>query len=205
MNLSKATGQKIGYVRVSSIEQNPDRQINILSEIGMDKIFLDKESGKDIKRLEFQNMMGYVRSGDSIYVTSMDRLARKLSDLNYIVDKLNEQNIKIIFIKEGFSLDGNETSVCKLMFHIFSAFAEFERSVIKERQREGIELAKLRGVYKGRKPSLTDESFLEIALRVQNGEKVAKICREFKISRETYYTHKKSKKNLLVQHNVNLD
>lgn len=183
-------GQIVGYVRVSSIDQNLARQLEQLKHENVDKVFEDKASGATTKRPAFQQMLDYVREGDTIVVCSMDRLARNLSDLFSITTELHAKGISIKFLKENISLDASDTdqAMTRLLMSMLGAVAEFERSLIRERQREGIELAKKRGVYKGRKP--TDPSIIEKArTKILQGIPLAKIARELKISRSTLYRH----------------
>lgn len=180
------TGQRIGYVRVSTFEQNPDRQ---LDQIQLDHIFTDKASGKDTKRPQLEALLSFVREGDSVIVHSMDRLARNLDDLRSLVQKLTNKGVRIEFIKESMTFTNEATPMANLMLSVMGAFAEFERALIKERQREGIELAKKRGVYKGRKKALSPEKTKELQERVQKGDKKSLIAKEFAISRETLYQY----------------
>ena len=142
-------GQIVGYVRVSSIDQNLARQLEQLKHENVDKVFEDKASGATTKRPAFQQMLDYVREGDTIVVCSMDRLARNLSDLLSITTELHAKGINIKFLKENILLDasGTEHAMTRLLMSMLGAVAEFERSLIRERQREGIELAKKRGAY----------------------------------------------------------
>lgn len=193
------TGKKIGYIRVSSLDQNHERQ---LEGIKLDRCFTDKASGKDINRPELEAMLNYVRDGDIIIVHSMDRLARNLDDLRKLVQQLTSQKIKIEFLKEGLVFTGEDAPMSKLLLSVMGAFAEFERSLIRERQREGIALAKKKGLYKGRKPSLSQEQILELKQRVDSGEKKTIIAKDFSISRETLYQYlRKIPKNRTVSNN----
>jgi len=180
------TGQRIGYIRVSTFDQNPERQ---LDSIKVDRIFTDKASGKDIKRPELEELMSFARSGDTVVVHSMDRLARNLDDLRRLVQMLTQRGVRIEFIKEHLSFTGEDSPMANLMLSVMGAFAEFERSLIKERQREGIALAKQRGAYRGRKKSLSDIEIIELSRRVASGEKKAQVARDFGISRETLYQY----------------
>ena len=119
----------------------------------------------------------------------MDRLARNLDDLRSLVNQITKQQIRIVFIKEGLSFDGDDTPMSKLLLSVMGAFAEFERSLIKERQLEGIAIAKKKGLYKGRKPSLSVEQKMSIKERLDKGDKKAQIARDFGISRETLYQY----------------
>ena len=181
-------GQRIGYVRVSSFDQNPERQ---LENVKVDRIFIDKASGKDKQRPELERMLGFVREGDTVVVHSMDRLARNLDDLRSLVQKLTKEGICVEFIKEGLSFTGEDSPMANLMLSVMGAFAEFERTLIRERQMEGIALAKQKGVYKGRKPALSAEQAIELNKRIVAGEQKAKLAREFGIRRETVYQYLK--------------
>jgi DNA invertase Pin-like site-specific DNA recombinase len=175
-------GQRIGYIRVSTFDQNPERQ---LDNIGVDRIFTDKASGKDTKRPELDSLICFVRTGDTVVVHSMDRLARNLDDLRRIVQLLTQRGVRIEFVKEQLIFTGEDSPMANLLLSIMGAFAEFERSLIKERQREGIALAKRRGVYRGRKKLLSDIEQMELIDRIQSGDKKAQVARDFGISRET--------------------
>lgn len=143
--------KKLAYVRVSSIEQNVDRQkIAINKVVDIDKWFIEKVSGKDRNRPELNKLLDYVREGDTVYIHSLDRLGRNTSDLLNIVEDLSEQGVILRSLKDDFVFDNSSSG--KLILTIFSAVAEFERNINKERQLEGIEVAKEKGLYKGRKP-----------------------------------------------------
>jgi len=181
-------GKIIGYSRVSSFEQNPARQLEGLQ---FDKTFVDNASGKDVQRPQLDAMLSYVREGDTIVVHSMDRLARNLNDLRRLVHELTQRHIIIQFIKESLIFTGEDSPMANLLLSVMGAFAEFERALIKERQLEGIALAKKRGAYKGRKKSLTLEQVSLIQQRVDKGERKTAIARDFNISRETLYQYLK--------------
>jgi DNA invertase Pin-like site-specific DNA recombinase len=179
-------GLRIGYVRVSSLDQNTQRQ---LEGVELDKTYTDKCSGKDTKRPQLQAALGHLREGDVLVIHSMDRLARNLDDLRRIVTELTAKGVRIQFMKEGMLFTGEDSAMSKLLLSVMGAFAEFERALLRERQREGIAIAKKAGVYKGRKPSLTPERVTELRARVAAGEKRAGLAREFGISRETLYQY----------------
>ncbi|HRD71308.1 MAG TPA: recombinase family protein [Legionella sp.] len=181
-------GQKIGYIRVSTLDQSFERQLEGLE---LDQVFTDKASGKDTQREQLDAMMKFARKGDSIYVHSMDRLARNLDDLRKIVKELNGKGIAIQFVKEQLTFTGEDSPMANLMLSFMGAFAEFERSLIKERQREGIALAKKRGVYKGRKRSLNPDEIKILKSRVSQGDYKTQIAQDFCISRETLYQYLK--------------
>ena len=179
-------GQKIGYTRVSSEEQNNARQLDGLV---LDRTFADKASGKDANRPQLEAALAYAREGDTLVVHSMDRLARNLDDLRRIVMSLTKRGVKVQFIKESLTFIGDDSAMSNLLLSVMGAFAEFERSLIKERQREGIAIAKKRGVYKGRKPSLKSEQVAELLKRVSAGENKVALAREFGISRASVYNY----------------
>lgn len=185
------TGQRIGYVRVSTFDQNPERQ---LEGIQVDRTFTDKASGKDVHREQLDALMDFARSGDIVIVHSMDRLARNLDDLRRIVQELTEKGVRIDFVKANLSFTGEDSPMANLMLSVMGAFAEFERALLKERQREGIALAKQRGAYRGRKRSFTDADIAVLRSRVAAGEKKAHIARDLGISRETLYQYLRIKK-----------
>jgi len=182
------TGQRVGYIRVSSYGQNHYRQ---LDQVQVDKTFCDTASGRDSNRTELVAMLAYVREGDTVVVHSLDRLGRNLDDLRRIVRDLTGRGVKVQFIKENLVFSGDDSPMSTLLLSVMGAFAEFERSIIRERQREGIELAKRRGAYRGRKRSLNDSQLVELQLRVAAGEKKTVIARELGISRETLYQYLK--------------
>lgn len=182
------TGQRVGYRRVSSVDQNADRQ---LDGVLVDKVFTDKASGKDIDRPELRKALDYVREGDTLVVHSMDRLARNVDDLRRIVRELTDRGVKVEFIKEAQAFTGEDNPMSNLMLSLLGAVAEFERALIRERQREGIALAKAAGVYKGRKNALTPEQAAEIAKRHASGagEGITALAAEFGVSRQTVYRY----------------
>ena len=181
--------KRVGYVRVSSLDQNTERQ---LDGEQLDKVFTDRASGKDTKRPQLQAVLDYLREGDCLVVHSMDRLARNLDDLRRIVLGLTSKGVLVEFVKERLTFTGEDSAMSQLLLSVMGAFAEFERSLIRERQREGIALAKKAGVYKGRKPSLTDEQAQRLRARITAGEKKAALAREFGISRETVYQYSRA-------------
>ncbi len=179
-------GQRIGYIRVSSLDQHEERQ---LEGIDVTKTFIDKASGKDAKRPQLEILMSFVRTGDTVVVHSMDRLARNLDDLRRIVQTLTGKGVCIEFVKEHLSFTGEDSPMANLMLSVMGAFAEFERALIHERQREGIALAKKRGAYKGRKKSLSEAEIVKLRERLTTGISKAQAAREFGISRETLYQY----------------
>ena len=179
-------GQRIGYVRVSTFDQNVDRQLEGQSP---DRTFTDKASGKDVNRPQLDAMLTFAREGDTVVVHSMDRLARNLDDLRKLVQSLTKRGVRIEFVKESLTFSGEDSPMANLMLSVMGAFAEFERALIRERQREGIAIARQRGAYRGRKRSLSDEQLAELHRRVTAGERKATIARDLGISRETLYQY----------------
>jgi DNA invertase Pin-like site-specific DNA recombinase len=185
-------GQRIGYIRVSALDQNVDRQLEGLS---LDKVFTDKASGKDVNRPQLEAMLAFIREGDTVVVHSMDRLARNLDDLRKLVQSLTKRGIRIEFLKESMTFTGEDSPMANLMLSVMGAFAEFERALIRERQREGIAIAKERGAYRGRKKSLSEDQVVELRQRVAVGQQKAAIARNLGISRETLYQYLRSAKH----------
>lgn len=144
----KSKGQAVAYIRVSTVEQNDGRQREALSKYPIDKWFSEKISGKDTNRPQLQAMLEYIREGDTVYVEEFSRLGRSTMDLLQIVQEIEHKGAKLISLKENFD---TSTPAGKLQMTMLAAIAEFERSMILERQREGIALAKRAGKYKGRK------------------------------------------------------
>ena len=182
---------RIGYVRVSSADQNTDRQ---LDGEQLTVTFTDKASGKNADRPQLNAMLaGNWPEGSTVVVHSMDRLARSLGDLLRIVEQLTNRGISVQFIKEGKLFKGSETAdpMDKLMLSLLGAFAEYERTLIRERQREGIAKAKERGVYRGRQKKISDAE--QIAVMVAEaqalGANKTKVAARYGISRETLYKY----------------
>ncbi len=177
---------RVGYTRVSSEAQNLDRQ---LDGIALDKVFADKVSGKNTQRPKLDELLDYVRDGDTVVVHSMDRLARNLDDLRQLVRTLTGLGVRVEFVKESLTFTGDDSPMATLLLSIMGSFAEFERALIRERQMEGIAQAKKRGVYTGRKKALTEEQVIDIRDRITAGETKAALAREYGVSRETLYQH----------------
>jgi DNA invertase Pin-like site-specific DNA recombinase len=185
MKAASRTGKRVGYTRVSSLDQSSVRQ---LDGVDLDKVFTDQASGKDTNRPQLQACLDYIRDGDELVVHSMDRLARNVEDLLGIVRRLTEKGVVVRFIKENLSFTGEDSPMANLLLTLLGAVAQFERSLIRERQREGIANAKKAGIYKGRKPTLTTEQAATLRLRAKT-EKKSALAREFGISRETVYQY----------------
>ena len=181
----------IGYVRVSTVEQNPDRQLDGLTRrVQLDKLFQDQASSGSTDRPGLNAARALMRDGDTLHVHSIDRLARSLQDLQALISDLNGRGVTITFHTEDLTFYAGDGSapMAKLMLQMMGAFAEFERALIRERQAEGIARAKAKGLYKGRKRQLTDDHVNEIRERKKAGERVAALAKEYGVSRTTVYT-----------------
>jgi DNA invertase Pin-like site-specific DNA recombinase len=179
-------GQRVGYVRVSTLDQNTERQ---LDGVDLDKVFTDRASGKDTKRPQLAAALEYVREGDTLLVHSMDRLGRNAEDLLRVVRELAGRGVSVEFVKNRLTFSGKADPMGKLMLTMLAAFGEFERELIRERQREGIAIAKAKGVYKGRKRALTPEQAKEVIEQAYAGMPKADLARAYGISRETLYQY----------------
>lgn len=188
-------GQRVGYVRVSSEGQNDARQ---LDGVDLDRVFTDKASGKDTQRPQLQAMLEYVRDGDHVHVHSMDRLARSLSDLEGIVKGLTSRGVAVTFTHPSMTFTGDDAPMNMLMLQVLGAVGQFERSLIRERQREGIAIAKTKGVYKGRKPSLDDAGRAKLRELLGQGMPKAQIAEVLGVSRTTLYENLKAMRDAAV-------
>ncbi|WP_409259746.1 recombinase family protein [Pseudomonas sp. KCJK9009] len=176
----------IGYIRVSTADQNTDRQ---LDGITLDKRFEDKLSGSTIDRPQLLAMIEWVREGDVVHVHSIDRLARSMADLLQLVASLNAKGVHIHFHKESMLFTGEDSPMQKLMLNMMGSFAQFEREVMKERQREGIAKAKEKGVYKGRTKTIDDSAILAL---LAEGKTVRATATELGINPSTVQRAKKA-------------
>jgi len=177
---------RVGYVRVSTLDQNTVRQ---LDGVEVERVFTDRASGKDTTRPQLDELTAFVRDGDTVVVHSMDRLARNLDDLRRLVRTLTAKGVRVEFVKEHLTFTGEDSPMSNLLLSVMGAFAEFERALILERQREGIAAAKQRGAYTGRRPALTPERAQQLRERAAAGEQKSALAREFGISRETLYNY----------------
>ncbi len=185
MTSTNPKGQRVAYRRVSTLDQSAARQLDGMS---FDIEFADKASGKDTQRPQLEAMLRHVRAGDHVYVHSIDRLARNMADLLRLVEQLTEKGVALSFVKEGLVFTSDKADPFQtLMLSMLGSVAQFERSIILERQREGIAIAKAEGKYKGGKAKLGPEQIVQLVTRVNAGEPKAKVAREFGISRETLY------------------
>lgn len=183
-----APGQRVGYVRVSTADQNTARQLDGVP--GLNRVFVDHMSGKDTNRPQLREMVAYVREGDTVTVHSLDRLGRNAADLRALVDELTSKGVRVEFLKENLTFaPGGSSSMSHLMLGILSAFAEFERALMLERQREGIKKAQQAGKYKGRAFALSGDLAAELLRRVAAGENRSALAREFGIGRATLYRY----------------
>lgn len=185
-----SNGQRVGYVRVSTVDQNGGRQHEQLHASGViDRIFEDKISGRThANRPGLTECMTYLRDGDELVVSSIDRLARSMTDLRKLVDELVDKGVMVTFLHEHLTFSKNSTDPrADLMLGILGSFAEFERAIIRERQAEGIALAKKAGKYKGRKRALSLQQIQDARERIRAGESKASIARAFGVTRPTLY------------------
>ncbi len=182
-------GQRVGYVRVSALDQNTERQ---LDGVDLDKVFTDRASGKDTKRPQLTAALEYLREGDTLLVHSMDRLGRNAEDLLRVVRELTGRGVSVEFVKNRLTFSGKANPMGKLMLTMLAAFGEFERELIRERQREGIAIAKAKGVYKGRKKALAPQQMAELVELAQSGMPKAELARSYGVSRETVYQYLRS-------------
>lgn len=175
---------KIGYIRVSTQEQNTIRQEMMMQELGVDELYIDRASGKNTDRPELKKMMEYVRRGDTVIVESISRFARNTRDLLELVERLTDKGVEFISRKEAID---TTTPTGKFMLTVFGAVAELEREYILQRQREGIEIARQQGRYKGRKP-IEHPDFDEVVSRWRKGEITAVEARKrLGMSKATFY------------------
>lgn len=182
-------GQRVGYKRVSSIDQNPARQ---LEGVEVDRIFTDKVSGKNTDRPQLQELLAYIREGDTVVVHSLDRLARNLVDLHHIVKTITDKKASVTFVSENLTFTGDDSPLSVLLLQVLGAFAQFQRMIIREAQREGIAIAKRNGVYKGRKKALSIDDVAVLLQRISSGDHKAQIARDLGVSRKTLYEYVRS-------------
>lgn len=177
---------KIGYIRVSTEEQNTARQETLMKEMDVEKIYIDKTTGKNQKRLQLADMMNFVREGDTVIVESISRFARNTRDLLDLVEQLNKKGV--IFISKKEDIDTG-TPTGKFMLTVFAAVAELERESILQRQREGIAEAKKAGKYKGRKPIYIDPSKFKLVYNRWKSGKITAVSaqKELNLKPDTFY------------------
>lgn len=177
---------KVFYVRCSTVEQNEARQLENAKEVNAEKIFIDKASGKNRNREQLKEMLSFVRENDTVYCSDISRIARNTKDLLDIVEKLNNKKVNFVSLKENID---TTTPQGKFILTIFGALAELERESILQRQKEGIEIAKAEGKYKGRKRIDLDQKSFEKAVDdwKAGGRTATSIFKEFGISSQTFY------------------
>mgnify|MGYP004654792063 FL=1 len=175
---------KVGYIRVSTQEQNTIRQEVLMQELGAEQVFIDRMSGKSMDRPELKRLMTFVRTGDCVIVESISRFARNTRDLLELIEQLQQKEVQFVSKKEAID---TTTPTGKFMLTVFGAVAELEREYILQRQREGIAIAKANGVYKGRKP-IQRAAFETIVTQWQNGEMTAvEAQRRLELTPSTFY------------------
>ena len=175
---------KIGYIRVSTQEQNTMRQEVLMQELGVDEVYIDRLSGKNTDRPELKKMMDYVRKGDTVIVESISRFARNTRDLLELIEKLSEKGVEFVSKKEAID---TTTPTGKFMLTVFGAVAELEREYILQRQQEGIAIAKAKGKYRGRKP-IERSNFDAVEKLWRAGTiSAAEAMRRLDMSRSTFY------------------
>ena len=177
--------QTIGYIRVSSIDQNVARQLASVDPV--DRLFTDEMSGKDTARPQLVALLAYAREGDTVVVHSMDRLARNVDDLRRLVSDLTARGVKVRFITENLTFTGEDSPMSNLLLTMLGAVAQFERDLIRERQRQGIAIAKANGVYNRRKTNLGEKERSDIVARLAAGERKTAIARRYGVDRKTIY------------------
>lgn len=182
-------GKRIGYIRVSTLDQNPDRQ---LVDIELDKKFIEFASAKDTNRPQLQQLLDYIREDDELFVHSIDRLARSVQDLHNLVDMLVKKGIVIHFVKQNLTFNGNDSHFSKFQLAVLGGVAELERGIILERQREGIAEAKKKGKFKGGKKKLDAAKIEILKAKMQTRDSKSKIAFDLGISRETLYRYLKN-------------
>lgn len=177
---------RVGYVRCSTVEQNEARQMKMMDEQKVEKIFVDKASGKNTERESFKEMMSFVRLGDVVIVESISRIARNTRDLLSIISDLTDKGVEFVSLKENID---TTTPQGRFMLTVFGALAELERENILERQREGIEIAKSEGKYKGRKPVEYDEARMKDLCNQWRGGKITATAamKELGLKPNTFY------------------
>ena len=179
-------GQRIGYVRVSTLDQNEKRQLE--GQV-LDRVFTDKASGRDTSRPELTELLRFARDGDTVVVHSMDRLARNLDDLRSLVQTLTRRGVRVEFVKEQLVFTGEDSPMANLMLSVMGAFAEFERSLVRSGSGKASPSPSSAAPTKGRKKTLTPERAAELVQRADSGIPKAVLASDYGISRETVYQY----------------
>lgn len=177
-------GQQIGYVRVSTTTQNTDRQLDGLE---LDRVFTDKVSGKSADRPQLTALLAHLRSGDTLHVHSIDRLARNLADLLSLIETITGKGVAVQFHKEALTFTGDDSPMQQMMLSLMGAVAQFERSMINERAAEGREAAKAKGVQFGRKATLSAAEKTQVIKLRREGVSVSRLAVDFDVTRQTVY------------------
>lgn len=181
----KGNQMKVGYVRVSTEEQNTARQDQMMADLGVEKIFVDKMSGKDVNRPQLKAMLDYVREGDTLIVESYSRLSRSLQDLLNIVSELERKNVQFVSLKENID---TTTPQGRFFMRITASMSEYERELIVQRTREGVAIAKAQGKYKGRKPKSKPENWDYVMTDLKDGKiKVKDAIKRLGVPQTTFY------------------
>ena len=175
---------KIGYIRISTTDQNTARQEILMQELGVDQVYIDRMSGKSLERPELRRMMNYVRQGDTVIVESISRFARNTRDLLELVEQLTAKQVEFVSKKEAID---TTTPTGKFMLTVFGAVAELEREYILQRQKEGIAIAKEQGVYRGRKP-IERTNFNQVIILWETGQiTAAEAMKRLDMKSSTFY------------------
>lgn len=177
---------RIGYIRVSALDQHPERQ---LDQEDVDRVFTDTASSQDPHRLQLACLQGFVREGDTVVIQSMDGLASNLNDLERLIQEFIARRIRVEFVKEHLVFSGDGSLADTMLLSMMGPFGEFERSLVQERRREGVALAKQHGAYRGRKKALQSDQVAELRRLAQHGEPKTHLAKAFGISRETVYQY----------------
>jgi len=181
--------KRIGYIRISSTSQNIARQQEELDKLHLDKIFIDRMSGSTMDRPALTQMLEYVRDSDQVYVTSLDRIGRDCQDVHKIIRMITDADATIHFLKEALTFNGDDSSMSRLLLNMMAAFSQFERELIRERQQQGIAIAKTKGVYKGRTKALKPSQVEDLKAQVTAGIPKATVARNLGISRKSLYNY----------------
>ena len=180
-------GREFAYIRVSTVDQNDNRQLADCDLDSFYRVYRDKVSGKDANRPELQECLSRLDEHDTLHVHSIDRLARNLIDLKAIVESLTKKGVTVHFHKENLVFSGEHDPMKELMLNMMASFAQFERELINERIREGVAVAKAKGIKFGRESKLSNDQIAQIRALVENGRDKKSVAQEFGISRPTLY------------------
>lgn len=184
---------RIAYKRVSTNDGSQNTERQFYKDDSFDKIFEDHASGKDMNRPALQEMINFCREGDVVSVWDLSRIGRTLKGVIDTITLLNGKGVTVHFVKENLSFSANENNpIAQLQLHILSAVYQFERTVLLSRQREGIQVAKAKGKYKGRKPTLSGEERMVLVSKHKQGARVSDLAREYGVTRATIYAYLKA-------------